>query len=329
MNTLIADFPKHIDEALQIADRFSFQHHPTSIHNIVIAGMGGSGIGGELIAAWTKDQLNMPLSCFHDYTPPEYINKNTLLIASSYSGNTEETLCFMEGSRKKGAYIVGVCSGGKMLAYCQEYGIDCVVVPTGFQPRAALAFSLVQIANILTKFNYIDQNLFQAIYSSKDLLVHKHHEICEKAKVLAAFIHETVPVLYATTPYHAVLIRAQQQFNENSKMLCWTQAIPEMNHNELVGWGGGDARFSAVFFDTEDLSINNKLRMQFSREQIATKSKTLVVSTTGATIVERSMYLIHLVDWASWYLAELKQVDPFDIQVINKLKNALSQLNVE
>lgn len=324
MDKLIAAFPNNIEEALSIAKRSSFQKPENTIQNVVICGMGGSGIGGKLVSFWVQNEITVPVQCFHDYTAPAYINKNTLVIASSYSGNTEETLFFVEEAREKGAYIIGVCSGGELKEYCAKNNFDCVVVPGGNPPRTALAFSVVQVTNILTQLGLISNTVLNHIASAKTLIEQKNTAIRTKALELAEFLKGTVPVFYGTSEYEAVLVRAKQQFNENSKVLCWTHVIPEMNHNELVGWGGGDSRFSAVYFDTKDLLPRNEKRVEITCEVVSSKTKLMIVEAEGTNFVERSIYLIHLVDWASFYLSEINQTDAMEINIINRLKSELA-----
>lgn len=324
MDRLIADFPKNIEDALVIAQNSTFRSPENQVRNVVICGMGGSGIGGKLVSFWVQNEIKVPVQCFHDYTAPAFIDKNTLVIASSYSGNTEETLFFVEEAHKKGAHIIGVCSGGELKDYCAKHQFDCVIVPGGNPPRTALAFSVVQVSNILTKLGLISDKILNNIRTGKELIVSENQHIRKEALELAGFLKGTVPVFYATSIYEAVLVRAKQQFNENSKLLCWTHVIPEMNHNELVGWGGGDSRFSAVYFDTNDLLPRNKKREEITLNVVSAKTKLLTINTKGNNLVERSIYLIHLVDWASFYLSELNKVDAFEIDIIYKLKSELA-----
>ena len=150
--------------------------------------------------------------------------------------------------------------------------------------------------------------------------------IKDEAGTLAAFLKDKVGVFYAVSEYEGLLIRARQQFNENSKMLCWQHVLPEMNHNEQVGWGGGSDEFAAVFFDTKDLIPQNKKRFDLTIERVKREtSNVLVIDALGTNRIEKTFYLIHLVDWASLYLADLKRVDPMDIKVIDFLKNELSK----
>ncbi len=327
MDKLISAFPKNITEALEIAGKSTFQRPENEIRNVLICGMGGSGIGGKMVSFWVQDELKVPVTCYHDYTAPAFIDKHTLVIGSSYSGNTEETLICIRQAQEMGAHIVGVCSGGELQQFCAQNGYDCIVVPGGNPPRTALAFSVVQVTNILQQLGLISGDSIAASRSSKALLDAELETIHSEAKKLAAFLEGTVPVFYAGAKYEAIAVRARQQFNENTKMLCWHHVIPEMNHNELVGWGGGDNRFAVVYFNTGDLIPRNQKRVEITFEIIRKKTKVLFIDAKGMNRIERSFYLIHLVDWASFYLAEKTQTDPIEIEVIDHLKGELANFD--
>ncbi|MFT4662631.1 MAG: glucose/mannose-6-phosphate isomerase [Patiriisocius sp.] len=325
MNTLIAAFPSNITEALEIASNAKISPSNREIKNILICGMGGSGIGGKLVAKWLEDELPVPVAFTNDYGIPGFVSENTLVIGSSYSGNTEETISSVEAALSKGARLIGVCSGGRMKELCDEGNFDVIVVPGGNPPRTALAFSIVQLLHIFSQLGLSSATRLDEVEKARQLIVDEEIEIKEIATSLAAFLKGNVGILYGTTAYDPVLVRARQQFNENGKLLCWHHAIPEMNHNELVGWGGGDDRFATVFFETEDIHKRNKKRMDISRDVIAKKSsKVFNVLAKGGSQIERSLYLINIVDWSSLYLSEMKEVDPIDIQVIDYLKDTLA-----
>jgi len=326
MDTLISDFPQHIDQALSIASTLDLEDPLIPIQQIVICGMGGSGIGGELVAMWIQDEIRVPILCYHDYTVPNFINQHSLVIASSYSGNTEETLAFVEQAKNQQAQIIGISSGGMLHRFCIDNGFKIISIPFGFPPRTALAFSMIQSAGILVQLNLISETIMRSFHLSKLLLETYRPTICDEAKRLADFIADGIPVFYAITAYQAALVRARQQMNENAKIICLTNVIPEMNHNELVGWGGENNMFRAVFFDTGDLSEQNKKRMEVSRAIIEEKTTVLQISIQGNNLVERTLYFVHLVDWASFYLSEIKQVDPIEVRVIDRLKSELSSL---
>ncbi len=325
MKTLIEAFPENISEALKIASEAVISKPNHQIHNVLICGMGGSGIGGRIVGKWLENELTVPVYVSSDYDVPAFVSENTLVIGSSYSGNTEETLSSVQAAVERGAHLIGVCSGGQLADLCDALGFSKIVVPGGNPPRSALAFSLVQLVNIFVELGMVSADRLKEIASSKELIVSEEAHIHAEAKKLAEFLKGSVGILYGTTAYEPILVRARQQFNENSKMLCWHHAIPEMNHNELVGWGGGDDRFAVVFFETEDANPRNKKREEISKEVIAKKtSKVMSVHAKGESQIERSIYITNVVDWASWYLSELKQVDAIEIEVIDYLKGSLA-----
>ncbi len=325
MNTLIAEFPDNITEALEIASTAKISTPKHEIRNVLICGMGGSGIGGRLVAKWVEDELSVPVTFAQDYGIPGYVSKHTLLIGSSYSGNTEETLSSVHQALEKGAQLIGITSGGKLLELCEENSYNVIVVPGGNPPRSALAYSLVQLLHIFAELGMSSHNRLKEMAKARDLVVAEQDSIREIGREMANFIHGNVAIFYGTTDYEPVLVRARQQFNENGKNLGWSHCIPEMNHNELVGWGGGDDRFALVVLETEDVHPRNAKRIEITKATIANKTKNLMtVQSKGRSRIERSIYFINIVDWASLYITELNGADPIDIKIIDYLKNELS-----
>lgn len=326
MEKLIQDFPQNIADALTIASNFKLKNTNASFQNVLICGMGGSGIGGKIVSQWVGINSSIPILTSNDYFLPGFVDKNTLVIGSSYSGNTEETLMILDAAHQKGATIIGICSGGQLASFCQENNYDYVIVPGGNPPRSALAFSVVQLVNIFVQLGLADFSMIKSLQNAKSLIENEISDIKSNAKELADFLYQKVGVFYGVTKYEGVLVRARQQFNENSKFLCWHHVIPEMNHNELVGWGGGDDRFAVVFFDTKDMFGRNKKRFEINIEQVRVNTNNIkVVEAKGEDIIEKSLYLIHLVDWASFYLCDLNKADIMDIKVIDYLKDQLSK----
>ena len=327
MKQLIKSFPHQIKEALDIAAKASFKKSKSRIENVVICGLGGSGIGAKIVANWVQDEMKLPVILVNDYTLPAFASEQTLVIASSYSGNTEETLMAVESAHKNGCFIFGITSGGALQAFCNENGYDCVIVPGGNPPRSAVAYSLVQLVNYFVKMSFVSPDLIEQIENSISLLAEHDALIHVEAQNLANFLFGKVGVMYGETKYEGVVVRAKQQFNENAKYLLWHNVIPEMNHNELVGWGGGDDRFATVFFNAPDLHPRNQRRMEITKETIEKKCGALFnLYPKGGSLVERSIYYIHLVDWASYYLCELNQVDIMDIKIIDYLKVELAKI---
>lgn len=327
MEQLIHDFPQNLLDGIQIAKNQQFSALNREVRNVVICGMGGSGIGGKIVSQWVEKDLNVPVTLCQDYDIPSFVGPHTLVIASSYSGNTEETLSSVYQAEARDCMIVGISSGGTLAKYCEEKGYNCTIVPGGNPPRTALAFSLVQLTNTFEKLGLLAGGHMDLIQKGHDLILSKMDEIKKQAMLLAKEIGEKVPVFYADAKYEGVAVRAKQQFNENSKKLCWHQVIPEMNHNELVGWGGGSAKYAPVFFLTEDTNRRNARRTEISIERTKDKSgNAILVNAVGGSNIERSLYLIHIIDWASYYHADIHNVDSIEIDIIDYLKDELGKM---
>ena len=324
MFKLIEAFPHNITESLEIASKYQFKKPLYEIHNVVICGMGGSGIGGKIVSQWIQDEVKIPIILVQDYTLPAFVNQHTMVIACSYSGNTEETLYSLKSAKQLDTHIIGLTSGGKLQFFCEENGIEVVIIPSGNPPRTTLAFSLGQLLNIFAQLGLIDYSNLEKYRSCASFLVENQEEVKNEARCLASFIKGKNLLMYSASNYEAVAIRARQQFNENSKIVCSHHTIPEMNHNELVGWGLGNDSYGVLFFDSKDWFDRNRVRMEFSRNHIAKKhAHTYTLEAKGENIMERSMHFINVVDWASFYLAEMNNVDPIEIDVINELKGML------
>ena len=327
MDKLITAFTHNIDEAIAIAKNSKIHPASQEIRNIVICGMGGSGIGGKLVSQWISGEITLPISLCQDYTLPNFVDKHTLVIGSSYSGNTEETLAALESARERGALIKCICSGGTVEQFCKDNGYDVVIVPGGNQPRAAIAYSLVQLLHIFRSMGLISGKSLEEVLRGKEAIDANLEANKAEGNKIADFLFGKVGIIYSEAAYEGVAVRARQQLNENSKFLGWTHAIPEMNHNELVGWGGGSDQFAVIFFRTDDMNPRNAARMDLSQEIIAKKTAHIYeLKAQGDSLIERSLHLINVMDWASYYLVDLNQVDVFDIKVIDHLKSSLAKL---
>ena len=327
MKNLISAFPDNIVEALKIAEGASIAPLKSDITSVVICGMGGSGIGGKIVSQWISQTSKVPVLFAQDYTLPAFVGEKTLVIGSSYSGNTEETLISLIEAKERGSRIIGICSGGELKAFCDRNEYDCVVVPGGNPPRTALAFSMVQLTSIFVKLGLAPVEFLHEIKAGHDLILAESDAIRKEAKEIAEKLLGKVVGVYAGADYEGVAVRAKQQFNENSKELCWQHVIPEMNHNELVGWGDGTDKFAALFIHTDDLNKRNEKRFNISVDIVRSKTPHVVlVEAKGTTQIQKSIYLIHLIDWASLYWSDLKEGDPIEIRVIDYLKDELSKL---
>jgi len=326
MKQLIEAFTQNILDATAIANTKTYKQPKNEIKNILICGLGGSGIGAKIVSNWIQEEIKIPVLISNEYSLPAFVDKSTLVIGSSYSGNTEETTMSITEAHTIGCHIIGICSGGNLATFCEENSYDFVIVPGGNPPRSALAFSVVQLLDILSKLGFIAASNLKQMNDAVNLLNADNADIHRVAKEIAAFLYGKVGVYYAETKYEGVIVRARQQFNENSKYLGWHHTIPEMNHNELVGWTGGDARFAPLFFCTGDLHPRNQKRLEITMAHIEKIcGKIYKLEAKGNNFIERSLYLINVVDWASFYLSELNGADIIDIAIIDYLKGEMAK----
>lgn len=325
MDQLIAGFTGQLREAVAIARKAEIRLHHFPISNIVVTGLGGSGIGGNLVYEFVNDELRIPFEVNKDYFLPNYVGKNTLVIASSYSGNTEETLHALNIAIDRKSKIVCISSGGRMIEAARQHNLDHIIVPGGNPPRASLGYSLVQQLFVLHYLHIISGKFESELHAAALLLDKEENNMRDEAKKIASQLDGKIAVIYVAAPMASVAVRFRQQLNENSKMLCWHHVIPEMNHNELVGWRKKSDDWAVVFLRNDSDYIRNKQRIEINKEIIARYCGTIIeIHSRGDSHIQRALYLIHLTDWISFYLAELRKVDAMEVKVIDFLKNSLA-----
>ncbi len=327
MYNLIDAFPDQLKEALEIGRKAALRTAGGPYGNVVITGLGGSGIGGRIAAQLVHQEASCPIEVFNNYYLPGYVDHKSLVIACSYSGNTEETLAAMEQALTRGARTVVITSGGTMLDVARAKGLDHIVIPGGNPPRTMLACSLVQQFHVLHHFGIIGDGFAGAIRSAANMLAEEKEHIKKAAQELTGKLVGKRLVIYSEANTEAVSIRFRQQVNENSKELCWHHAIPEMNHNELVGWAGGTEDIAVVIFRHKEDHERSQIRMEINKEVFRKYTPHIHdVWSRGDTAFARQLYLINLGDWVSYYWAEKKGVDPTEIAVINMLKGKLAEV---
>ena len=317
-----------LDEALEIGRQATLRPVTEDIHNIYVAGLGGSGIGGDFVSSFIQDELKVPFIVRKGYSVPAFVGPNTLAIASSYSGNTEETLIAYDQMKAQGARIICIASGGKIIEKAKADGFDYVQVPSDWpSPRACLGYSLTAQLWVLHHLGFISKRAIDAVTSSVSLLRSESDHIKKYAEEIAAQLHHKIPVIYIEDRMEPVAVRLRQQINENSKALCWHHVVPEMNHNELVGWREKNDDLLVVYLRNEDDYSRNAVRMDINKEIISQYASGIIdIYSKGSNMIERSLYLVHLGDWVSWYLAELRGVDALEVKVIDFLKGELSKV---
>lgn len=327
MDQLIARFMDQLEEAVEIGIQASIRPLENEVHHIYVAGLGGSGIGADFVAAFIKDECRVPFLVQKGYSVPAYVGENTLAIASSYSGNTEETLMSYDQILKSGARLICIASGGKLIEKAKRDQVDFVMVPGNWpSPRACLGYSLTVQLSALHRLGFISGKYIDQIKSSAALLRGESENIRREAEEIAGKLHDHIPVIYTEDRMEPVAVRLRQQINENSKALCWHHVIPEMNHNELVGWREKNDNIAVIYLRNDDDHPRNTMRMDINKQIIGRYTDTIIeVYSKGSNMVERALYLVHLGDWISWYLAQLRGVDALEVNVIDYLKGELSK----
>ena len=326
MKDLVAGFSKQLKEAITIARDARLTRGAAQIHHVLVCGLGGSGIGGSIAAEVLADEATAPITVSKGYFIPSFVNEHTLVIISSYSGNTEETVhCFEQALTRK-AKVVCICSGGKIADTAKAQKLDLIIVPGGMPPRACLGYSLTQLLFVL-HFNGICKNPQPQLEKAIELIDAEEKNIQKEAIAVSTAIHGKLPVIYSTTYFEGVAIRFRQQLNENSKLLCWHQVIPEMNHNELVGWRDINENIAVILFRDSSEFERNNARIENNKSVISKYTPHIIeIWSKGKSRLEKSIYFIHLGDWISLDLAEKRGFDASEINVINALKSELSKL---
>jgi len=332
----LARFPEQIKEALTIAEavqRFNF----LKIDNVVVAGMGGSAISGDIMLSLFRDKLDVPLVVNREYDLPKWVNKDTLVICISYSGNTDETLSSFKIASQKKCKILCISTGGKLQDLAEKRGIPFIKIPAGIQPRAATAYLLFPSIIFLKKIGLlktaIETDIEETIAVTTDFVTLNKKEVPEEnnlAKQLAKKIFNTIPQIYGWGVYTPIAIRWRHQLNENSKIIARSDIVPECNHNDIVGWSGNpdiSKQFSCILFrDKDEETIDMKTRLNFMRDLFHnTAGNVIEVSPKGKNQLAKMMYLMCLGDFTSCYLAVLRGINPSPVDIITELKKRLAE----
>ena len=307
--------------------------------SVIIVGMGGSAIGGEIVKDWARSRAATPIEICRDYELPKYAGTETLVLVSSYSGETEESLsCFLD-ARKRGAMICCFSSGGKLLEFAEKLGVPFVRVPGGMPPRAALPYLLVPMFQVLEKTGFISGFSGEFLEASRILgKVAKDNGPenalqVNPAKTLAAGINKTVPVVYGFGIYRSVAQRMKQQFNENSKVPSKWEFFPELDHNEIVGWEkGGDTtkHFSSIFLRDKNEAEAVRSRIEITKTLMEPAvSKQFELWSQGKNDLSKMLSIVLMGDFASVYLAVLRKVDPTPVDTITVLKKKLNKVGTK
>lgn len=330
MKELIDSFPDQLREALQITRSYFPKVLSREINHVLVAGVGGSGIGANFVGDTKGEELKVPMIINKGYDIPSWVGSDTLFVASSFSGNTEETLSCLKQAIGKRAQCVCITAGGELMTLAQKNGLSLLMLPhhNGI-PRANLGYSIVALLSVLNRYGLISGRYENEMADWAVQVESEAAQMRQKARELASKLHGHLPIVYANVHLFGVAKRFQQQVNENAKQFCHVNVFPEMNHNELVGWENPAeilSNSSVVFlkskFDPKRVTLRWKLLKPVFSKQARFITE---IEGIGETRLQEALYFLHLLDYASLYLAEENGADPVAILKIDELKGKLAR----
>lgn len=332
----IKDFPLQIEDAVAIGERSGVKINPRGIEHIVLTGLGGSAIGGDLLRSYLADELKVPFLVNRGYTLPKFVSGKTLVIVSSYSGNTEETIAAHKDAMKRKARMLCITTGGVIGETARRRKQPLVSIPAGLSPRAALGYSFFPLLTVLAKSGFIRPKT-KDVRETVGLLAANNRIYADATSPengplnLARRFQDKLPVIYSPTDrFDAVNVRWRGQIAENAKQLAFGHVLPEMNHNELVGWNVLTdlmRQMEVVFLRDRGTHPRVAVREDLTREITAKYASGVTeVRSSGTSSLARMFSLIQFGDWVSYYLAILNHQDPTPVKIIDYLKGELAKV---
>ncbi len=329
MLELIVNFPEQCARAYSIGCDFQVpqSYVGAGYRNIVFSGLGGSAIGADLLRSYLVDDIKIPIFVSRDYTLPKFVGRDTLFLACSYSGDTEETLSSYAEAKERGAKIIVITSGGKLEVLAKEDKVPVIYIPKGHPPRTALGYSFFCWLDVLYKLGFISdraRDAEEAIAVMKQAREKNDYEDIAKA-LLGKYI-----IIYGANKHlDSVVLRWRGQIEENAKTLASTHVFPELNHNETVGWEGPKALlkdFIVVLLRDKSEHPRVAKRIEITKSMIEPGTKVIELASKGECLLARMFSLIHAGDFVSYHLAMLNGIDPTPVERIAFLKKELSKL---
>ncbi len=328
----ILGLPDQLRDALWRVESAAIEPHDAP-GGMIVAGMGGSGIGGALARAVLGDRASRPIMLAQGYALPAWTTPDTTVLCASYSGATEETLAVYEAAGALGARRIVATTGGRLADAARSEGVPVIPLPGGFQPRAAVAYTLVialEVAGLCGAGERLHAEIDVAAAHAERLVEEWGPDGADDClpKALARGLHGTVAQIAGAGLTAPIAYRWKTQFNENAKLPCFAGELPELDHNEIEGWTGAAplGRFSAVFLDDSDLHPRIRQRIELTRGLIASHAAaTYRIESVGETRIDRLVSLVLLGDLVSVYLAVLRGIDPTPVAQLDRLKGELAR----
>jgi glucose/mannose-6-phosphate isomerase len=335
MYRLLKEFPAQVREAIGIGKKERLRLKRAGVKQIVLSGLGGSAIAGDLLRNYLAGEMKIPFLVNRQYTLPASVGRETLLIISSYSGNTEETNSAHREARKRRAKILCISSGGKTEKMARVARQAILKIPGGLPPRAALGYSFFPLLLMLIRLGFVrpkDRDIAETLR----MLEKKSQEYgipepsSNRALQLAEFLRNRIGVVYAGGErFESVATRWRGQVGENGKGLLFGHVLPEMNHNEIVGWKNPEdalRELAVVFLRDKGDHPRVHRRMELTKQIIGERTQHIAeVWSEGTSLLARMFSLVYLGDWMSYYLAVLQGEDPTPVKVIDYLKEEMGK----
>ncbi len=317
MREVLKNFPRQVMEGIEIGKRVLLPE--LAFKNILYCGMGGSAIGGEIMASLVS---SLPIYVSRSYNVPSWVGRETLAFVVSYSGNTEEVLTAYQQLVESSANIIRITSGGELSE--KEEGL-LVTIPGGFQPRCAIGYLFFSSYMILQRLGLLDDDIeeLSGILEAQAKTLVREDSI---AFAIAIKLTDRLPIIYTSSPFGPVARRWQTQFNENSKVLAHINVFPELNHNEIVGFGSPAIDNIIIILRDRGFSPRINKRIELTKEIFSPHTSSIVeVYSQGDSLLTRIFSLSYIGDWTSYHLALIRGVDPTPAERIANLKESLKR----
>jgi glucose/mannose-6-phosphate isomerase len=329
----IKELGKQIRDAWSIASRATLPPAYGDVRSITVAGMGGSAIGGDLAASLLADELKVPTAVHRDYGLPAYVGSDSLVIVSSYSGNTEETLSSYEEARKRGAKVVALTTGGKLAELARASNYPVITFSYKARPRATLGYSLGLVLGVFSRLGFA-RDLGDDIEAALGDLARLDERVHEGAKTndakkLAIELHGRIPFAYGAGVMGVMARRVKGQWNENAKNWSAFDVMSELNHNAVVGFPHPPIAKDAVtvlFLRSDRDNPRHKIRFEITRELLdRARIPHRTLQFAGRSMLSEVLQMVLFTDYVSFYVALLNGADPSPNDAIDYLKDRLAK----
>ncbi|MFQ6673784.1 MAG: bifunctional phosphoglucose/phosphomannose isomerase [Fidelibacterota bacterium] len=323
-------FPEQLEQAMEIGRNIRLDRDYSGVKTVVLAGMGGSAIGGDTVIALTSPFIEVPMVVRRHTSLPNWVGESTLVFVLSYSGNTQETVSCLKDAVRRNAMVAGITSGGMIKDELDGLGAPVVTIPSGYPPRACLGYLSVPVVYFLRETGLISESM-EGQMTRAVAHLRKWRDVFGKpdeanpAYGIARQIYDSLPVIYGVEDGSAAVARRwRSQLEENGKMVAFHHLLPEMSHNEIVGYENNPElmkRLSVMWLIGAGESGSLRTRQRLTRSIIGDAVKIqLDIESRGDTRIEKLFYLIHLGDWVSFWAAMFHGTDPTPVHKIDRLK---------